>query len=117
MSEGQGKAPARAAATAGGQIRVMCGVHTLEVGLAGRTVGELRQALAQPLNIDPRAVAVVNGAQVSEAYVTKAKDQVEFVRLAGEKGLAVSARRGGAVPSPGRRAPPGSFDRREDRRR
>jgi len=69
-----------------GLIRVMCGVHSLEVGLAGRTVAEIRRALAQPLNIDPRAVAVVNGAQTAETTATKAGDQVEFVRLAGEKG-------------------------------
>ena len=76
--------------TAPGLIRVMCGVHSLEVGLAGKAIAEIRRALAQPLNIDPRAVAVLNGAQVAETTATKAGDQVEFVRLAGEKGSRVA---------------------------
>jgi hypothetical protein len=49
-------------------------------------VGEVRQALKEPLNIDPRALALVNGRDAAASYVLKEGDQLEFVRLAGEKG-------------------------------
>jgi hypothetical protein len=38
------------------------------------------------LNIDPRALALVNGRDVAASYILKQGDQLEFVRLAGEKG-------------------------------
>ncbi len=75
--------PARARA---GQVKVSYGVHSLEAAIAGKSVGEVRQALREPLNIDPRALALVNGREVAASYLLKAGDQLEFVRLAGEKG-------------------------------
>jgi hypothetical protein len=71
-----------------GQIKVSYGVHSLEAAIAGKSVGEVRQALKEPLNIDPRALALVNGRDAPAAYVLKEGDQLEFVRLAGEKGRA-----------------------------
>ena len=44
-----------------GQVKISYGVHSLEAGIAGQSVGEVRQALKEPLNIDPRALALVNG--------------------------------------------------------
>jgi hypothetical protein len=73
--------PARA-----GLVRISYGVHNLEVAIAGKSVGEVRQALKEPLNIDPRALALVNGRDVAASYLLKEGDQLEFVRLAGEKG-------------------------------
>jgi hypothetical protein len=70
----------------GGQVQVSYGVHSLEAAIAGKSVGEVRQALKEPLNIDPRALALVNGRDVAASYLLKAGDQLEFVRLAGEKG-------------------------------
>jgi hypothetical protein len=70
----------------GGQVKISYGVHNLEVAIAGKSVGEVRQALKEPLNIDPRALALVNGRDVAASYVLKPGDQLEFVRLAGEKG-------------------------------
>ncbi|MCX5892401.1 MAG: MoaD/ThiS family protein [Deltaproteobacteria bacterium] len=70
----------------GGQVKISYGVHSLEAAVAGKAVGEVRQALKEPLNIDPRALALVNGRDVAAAYVLKEGDQLEFVRLAGEKG-------------------------------
>jgi hypothetical protein len=70
----------------GGQVQVSYGVHSLEAAIAGKSVGEVRQALKEPLNIDPRALALVNGRDVAASHILKAGDQLEFVRLAGEKG-------------------------------
>ena len=69
-----------------GQVKISYGVHHLEVAIAGKSVGEVRQALKEPLNIDPRALALINGRDVAASYVLKEGDQLEFVRLAGEKG-------------------------------
>ena len=68
------------------QVRVLYGVHSLEASLAGRTVADVRQALRQALNISPQAVAVVDGREVEESFSLLAGQQLEFVRLAGEKG-------------------------------
>lgn len=78
----QPAAPARQAL-----VKISYGVHHLEVPIAGKSVGEVRQALREPLNIDPRALALVNGRETAASYVLKENDQLEFVRLAGEKGM------------------------------
>jgi hypothetical protein len=70
-----------------GQVKISYGVHNLEATIAGKSVGEVRQALKEPLNIDPRALALVNGRDVAASYTLREGDQLEFVRLAGEKGL------------------------------
>ena len=70
-----------------GKVKVVYGVHALEAGLAGRTVMSVREALAQPLNISPQAVALVNGQEVQGTHVLSPGELLEFVRYAGEKGL------------------------------
>ncbi len=69
-----------------GLVKIAYGVHNLEAAIAGKSVGEVRQSLREPLNIDPRALALVNGRDVPASYILKQGDQLEFVRLAGEKG-------------------------------
>ncbi len=69
-----------------GMVKISYGVHHLEVAISGKSVAEVRQALKEPLNIDPRAMALINGREVRPDYLLKAGDQLEFVRLAGEKG-------------------------------
>jgi len=69
-----------------GLVKISYGVHVLTAAIAGKSVGEVRQALKEPLNIDPRALALVNGRNASASLVLKEGDQLEFVRLAGEKG-------------------------------
>jgi sulfur carrier protein ThiS len=69
-----------------GQVKISYGVHNLEAAIAGKSVSEVRQALKEPLNIDPRALALVNGRDVTASHILKEGDQLEFVRLAGEKG-------------------------------
>lgn len=90
MSEGQLKGLTRTKAAGQLQtqdrVRVLHGVHALEANLAGRTVADVRQALRQALNISPQAVAVVDGREVGEGFILLAGQQLEFVRLAGEKG-------------------------------
>ena len=90
MSEGQLRGLSRAKlegqTTLESQVRVLYGVHALDASLAGRTVGDVRQALRQALNISPQAVAVVDGREVDEGFILLAGQQLEFVRLAGEKG-------------------------------
>jgi hypothetical protein len=79
-----------------GQVKISYGIHNLEAAIAGKSVSEVRQALKEPLNIDPRALALVNGQDVAASYILREGDQLEFVRLAGEKGkvsiLALSTR-------------------------
>jgi hypothetical protein len=91
MSDAQVKGVSRTKAAgqakARDQVRVLYGVHALEASLAGRMVSDVRQALRQPLNISPQAVAVVDGHEVGESFVLLAGQQLEFVRLAGEKGV------------------------------
>ena len=72
-------------------VVVIHGIHSLTLPLAGRAVGGVRQALAPVLNIRADAMSVVNGAPVGEDYILAPDDQLEFVRLAGEKGTAISA--------------------------
>jgi hypothetical protein len=69
-----------------GKVKVVYGVHTIAASLAGRTVQGVREALAQPLNISPQAVALVNGQEVEAGHVLNAGELLEFVRYAGEKG-------------------------------
>ncbi len=78
--------PKQAGQVWGGLVKISYGVHNLEAAIAGKSVGEVRQALKEPLNIDPRALALVNGRDVAASHVLKQGDQLEFVRLAGEKG-------------------------------
>lgn len=77
------KQPSRAST---GLVKISYGVHNLEVAIAGKSVGEVRQALKEPLNIDPRALALVNSREAKASHILKADEQLEFVRLAGEKG-------------------------------
>jgi len=88
MAEGELKQVGQVhARTAGrGKVRVLYGVHALEAPLVGRSVGDVRAVLQQVLNISPRAVAVVNGREVGADHLLKEGEQLEFVRLAGEKG-------------------------------
>jgi hypothetical protein len=69
-----------------GKVRVVYGVHALSVGVAGRTVGDVRVVLGQAMNISPRAIALVNGQEVNEGQILLPGQHLEFVRQAGEKG-------------------------------
>lgn len=66
--------------------KIISGVNTLDAGLAGKSVADVRSMLNQPLNIDPASKPVVNGETVSEDYVLEDGDELEFVKASGEKG-------------------------------
>ncbi len=67
-------------------VQIRYGIHRLEARVSGKTVGEIRKLLQQPLNLDPRVIVLVNHHQVTDQTVLRAGDQLEFVRLAGVKG-------------------------------
>lgn len=96
-------------------VRVIYGVHSIEANIAGRSVGEIRTALKQALNIGPQAVAVVDGREILESYMLQAGQVLEFVRLAGEKGAEV--RSFARIPGDGGRpGVPGPLGRRTGRK-
>ncbi len=70
----------------GGKVRVVYGIHALSVGVAGKTVSQVREALGQAFNISPRAIALIDGQEVSETQILLPGQHLEFVRQAGEKG-------------------------------
>lgn len=70
-----------------GTVAVMYGTHDWPLQqIEGMTVKEARKIYEGPLNIDKEADALVNGNAVSDGYVLKAKDVLEFVRQSGSKG-------------------------------
>ncbi len=67
------------------RIQVIHGSCDGQFDLAGRKVGELRQALAVAFNIPSNAVAFVNGEKATASYILKPGDRVEFVKSARKK--------------------------------
>jgi hypothetical protein len=65
-------------------VLIRYGIHRLEARVAGKSIAEIRKL--QPLNLDPRVMALVNHRQVSACTILQAGDQLELVRLAGVKG-------------------------------
>jgi hypothetical protein len=61
-------------------IHVIHGSCDGQFDLAGRKIGELRQALATAFNIPSNAVAFVNGKQAKASVVLEPGDRVEFVK-------------------------------------
>lgn len=66
-------------------IQVIHGSCDGQFDLAGRKVGELRQALAVAFNIPSNAITFVNGEQAQASLVLKPGDRVEFVKPARKK--------------------------------
>jgi hypothetical protein len=67
-------------------ISVSCGAASSNYPVVGKTVSFVKATYREILNIDTDCKAVVNGDEVKDTYVLKSKDQLEFVRKAGEKG-------------------------------
>src|SRR3954470_24265547 len=78
---------AAGAATATGRVDVIHGVYTHSLPLAGMTVRQARLELEERMNIDPEALAVVDGAEVGEDVVLVEGQVLNFVTPAGEKGV------------------------------
>jgi hypothetical protein len=85
-SAAQIKSKTKAPVKEKGKVRVIYGIHSLEAAIAGKTVTEVRKALSQALNIDPAAIAIINGQAAAGNYILQEGQILEFVRLAGEKG-------------------------------
>lgn len=67
-------------------IAVSCGAASGNFPVVGRTVGQVVSFLAEALNIESSSYPVVNGSAVSNDYVLKPGDVLEFVKTAGNKG-------------------------------
>ncbi len=71
-------------------VTVLCGVNELKSdSYVGRSVDDVRRELRTPLNIAEGADALLNQERVSDAStLLRQGDELEFVKTAGEKGLA-----------------------------
>ena len=70
-----------------GKVQVTHGVNSNSFDVAGQTVAYVRENLETLYGIPAGAVALVNGEQVTEDFVLKASDAIDFVRDSGTKGM------------------------------
>ena len=69
----------------------MANVNGEDVPVSGMTLGEIRHRLADRFRIDPASTMYVNGEPVDdENRVVRTGERVEFLRQAGEKGIAAA---------------------------
>jgi hypothetical protein len=73
-------------------VDVVSGVHAHSLPLVGMTVGQVRAELAERMNIDPAAMAVVDGNPVPEDTALAEGQVLNFVKHAGEKGVLANRR-------------------------
>jgi hypothetical protein len=69
-----------------GSVDVIHGVYAHSLPLAGMTVRQARGELQERMNIDPDAIAIVDGNEVDEDTVLAENQVLNFVKHAGEKG-------------------------------
>jgi hypothetical protein len=77
---------ASTAVAAEGAVHVIHGVYAHSMPLAGMTVRRARGELEERMNLDPDAVAVVDGNEVDEETILQENQTLTFVKHAGEKG-------------------------------
>ncbi len=75
-----------ATATRSGRVQVIHGVYAHSLPLSGMTVRQARTELEERMNIDPEAVAVVDGTEAEEDTVLREGQVLNFLTPAGEKG-------------------------------
>src|SRR5262245_12134171 len=75
-----------ATATRTGRVEVIHGGYAHSLPLAGMTVRQARTELEERMNIDPEAVAVVDGSETREDTVLREGQVLNFLTPAGEKG-------------------------------
>ncbi len=73
---------------AGTGVEVIHGVHSHTLPLVGMTVRQAREELSERMHIDPDALAVVDGEEVSQEadFVLARRQILNFVKPAGERG-------------------------------
>ena len=69
-----------------GNVTVAHGVYRMDVPIREMSVAELRQRMADQLDIHPDSVAMLDGRQVGDETSVRAGQRLTFVRRAGEKG-------------------------------
>ncbi|HYT92359.1 MAG TPA: hypothetical protein VEL76_26835 [Gemmataceae bacterium] len=69
-----------------GCVEVIHGVYAHSLPLAGMTVEQARVELEDRMNIDPEALAVVDGVETGEDEILREGQVLNFVKQAGEKG-------------------------------
>lgn len=69
-----------------GLVQVVWGALMDDLEVAGMTVGEVHELLQLPYGIAPDADVNVNGIEATHDTRLEAGDELEFVRMAGEKG-------------------------------
>ncbi|MFZ1936224.1 MAG: hypothetical protein WCB27_16140 [Thermoguttaceae bacterium] len=79
-----------ATAVEGGSVTVIHGIYAHTLPLAGLTVRQARGELEERMNIDPEAMATVDGHEVDEDTVLQENQCLNFVKHSGEKGVADS---------------------------
>jgi len=67
-------------------VRVSCGASSGDFDLANKTVGAVAEFLKEVLNVDRLAQGIVNGNPVTDSYILKPNDTLEFLKTAGSKG-------------------------------
>lgn len=55
--------------------------------LTGKTVGSVRKSLRDAFNIPGDASALINGKEVGDDFILASGNSLEFVKMAGEKGV------------------------------
>ena len=70
-----------------GNVTVAHGVYRMDVPITEMSVAELRQRMADQLDIHPDSVAMLDGRQVDDDASVRAGQRLTFVRRAGEKGV------------------------------
>ena len=77
-----------------GRVEVIHGVYAHSLPLSGMTVGQARDELEDRMNIDPEAIAVVDGREAGDDTVLSKGQVLNFVKHSGEKGHPRSRLRG-----------------------
>jgi hypothetical protein len=72
--------------TGTGRVDVIHGIYAHSLPLAGMTVLQARTDLEERMNIDPEAVAVIDGEEADDDTVLLEGQVLNFVAAAGEKG-------------------------------
>lgn len=65
---------------------VSCGANSGKWNVVGKNVGQISSLLKEIINIPDNCDIIVNGNKVTETYVVKSNDTVEYLKVSGSKG-------------------------------